>query len=127
MTEGRAKALLAVIETELRQPLERYREAFAREAAAVLTARGVNLGEVAQLRAGVIARAQQKELDDVGAVVPPRYWGGNAAAMLGRPGVWAPYLTNEIAASAPVDHRLAAARPAVNLAAARAALRTLIA
>jgi len=59
-----AKALLAVIETELRLPLERYREAFARESAAVLTARGVNLGEVAQLRASVIARAQEKELTE---------------------------------------------------------------
>ena len=59
-----AKALLAVIETELRQPLERYREAFARESAAVLTARGVNVQEVAQLRASLIARAQEQNLTE---------------------------------------------------------------
>jgi uncharacterized protein YkwD len=59
-----AKALLAVIETELHQPLERYREAFARESAAVLSARGVNLQEVAQLRASVIARAQEQNLTE---------------------------------------------------------------
>jgi hypothetical protein len=59
-----AKALLAVIDEELREPLAAYREAFATQSTEMLTAHGIDLGEVAKLRAAVIARAQEPNLSE---------------------------------------------------------------